>query len=95
MTATAQREKTPGTKPGVSFVGRSRRHLPEGNFAAAIARDLGGCNDLSPTAHDEYVGMRAAPQRKARHDSHVEVARLLRRRCPALQKLHERAAYCE
>ena len=45
-----------------------------GELAAAKARDLGGCNDPSPTAHPHYVGRRAPSQRKAPHDSHVTPA---------------------
>jgi len=31
-------EKTPGSRPGVSLVGRCRHHLPEGNSCSARSR---------------------------------------------------------
>jgi hypothetical protein len=40
--------------------------------AAALDRDLGGCNDQSSAAHLEYVGAQPASQRKALHDSYVK-----------------------
>src|SRR5262252_8590501 len=58
-----------------------------GELAAAIARALGGCNDLSPQ-RSQYVGRRLALQRKASHDSHVTLARLY----AAVMSLRQRIA---
>jgi hypothetical protein len=69
------KEKTPGTKPGVSFVGRADVTFQRGT---CCQRSPATWEDATSThqQRDQYVGMRLALQRSTSHDSHVDVARL-------------------
>src|SRR5262249_38811527 len=90
------KKKTPGAKPGVSFVGRADVTFQRGTLLRRSLAPWEDAANLSPQ-HVQYVGMPAALQRKAPHDSHVTVARLYARvthfnACNAIRKdTHARA----